>query len=78
MRTSSNDIRRGNRDTHQQNKEEASSHTNKDGNEYVLNRNKIQRFGDIMSLIELINSNNFIFLMSAVYKKHIAIETTPF
>ena len=35
MRTSSNDIRRGNVCTHQPSKEQASSCTNKDGKEYV-------------------------------------------
>ena len=35
MRTSSIDIRRGNTDSHHPSKEQASSHTNKDGKEYV-------------------------------------------
>ncbi len=35
MRTSSNDIRRGNMGTHHPSKEQASSHTNKDGKEYA-------------------------------------------
>ena len=35
MRTSSNDIRRGNMDSHQLNKEQASSRSSRDGKEYV-------------------------------------------
>ena len=35
VRTSSNDIRRGNMGIHHPSKEQASSHTNKDGKEYV-------------------------------------------
>ena len=43
MRTSSNDIRRGNMGTHRPSKEQASSRTNKDGKEYVNHHTQAQK-----------------------------------
>ncbi|KAK2189674.1 hypothetical protein NP493_100g07014 [Ridgeia piscesae] len=45
MRTSSNDIRRGNMGTHHPSKEQASSRTNKDGQEYVKHHVPGQKSG---------------------------------
>ena len=43
MRTSSNDIRRGNMGIHQPGKEQASSRTNKDGKKYVKHTHRVRK-----------------------------------